>query len=92
MVPVRAAGRNRWKPHQVMDRFPVDDIITELERTRVSLVEMIPFSSASVAHARATPADMTSSPSLSTVSRSESTEKALVTWSIAPAAKIGSWS
>ncbi len=64
--------------------------VSESQRDQSLFVIMIRFSKASVAHARATPALITSSPWRSISSRRLSTPPALVTPSMEPAAKIGS--
>ena len=56
----------------------------------VSCSEMTPFSDASVAQAKATPALMTSSPIFSVMSMRSNTWKQSVTPTMAPTAKMGS--
>ncbi len=56
----------------------------------VSRVERIPFSLASAAQARATPADMASRPLCSAASSRVSTAAVSVTPSMLPSAKMGS--
>ncbi len=56
----------------------------------VSRAESMPFSLASAAQARATPADMTSRPVCSAASSRVSTAAVSVTPSMVPSAKIGS--
>ncbi len=77
---------------QMPYRLFIGLVLAEFQREERSFSVTTPFSKASVAQARATPALMTSRPICSTTSMMSKTAKQSVTPSMEPVAKMGSWS